>query len=55
MSAPAAKARELPVMTVAPMAASLSKLRRAVLSSEKRGVERAFSARGRLRVTEDDN
>ena len=51
MSAPAAKAFSLPVRTMAPVDASESSLRRASLSSTKRGVQRAFKALGRSRVT----
>jgi hypothetical protein len=51
MSAPAAKAFSLPVRTMAPVEVSESRLRRASLSSMKRGVQRAFRALGRLRVT----
>ncbi len=51
MSAPAAKAFSLPVSTMAPVVESLSKARRAALSSVKRAVERALRARGRWRVT----
>ena len=45
-----AKNRSLPVNTIAPVALSLSKARRAALSSRKRGVDSAFTL-GRLRVT----
>lgn len=51
MSAPAAKALAEPVSTIAAMEGDLSKLRRALLSSEMRGVERALRALGRLSVT----
>ena len=51
MSAPAAKAFSEPVRTMAPVEESVSRAARAVLSSEKRDVERAFRARGRLSVT----
>jgi bifunctional pyridoxal-dependent enzyme with beta-cystathionase and maltose regulon repressor activities len=46
-----AKAFSLPVMTTAPISLSSSYLDRASLSSLKRGLERALSALGRLRVT----
>ena len=51
MSAPAAKALSLPVRTMAPVDVSESRLRRASLSSMKRGVQSALRALGRLRVT----
>lgn len=51
MSAPAAKALSLPVMTTAPASLVASKPRRAALSSAMRGVLRALRALGRLRVT----
>jgi len=51
MSAPAAKAFSLPVRTTAPVEVSESSFRRASFSSLKRGVQRAFRALGRLRVT----
>ena len=53
MSAPAAKAFAEPVRTMAPVAGSASRAARAVVSSEKRTVERACRARGRLSVTVD--
>ena len=53
MSAPAANAFWEPVRTIAPIEGDLSKARSASLSSVIRGVERAFSALGRLRVTEN--
>jgi hypothetical protein len=51
MSAPAAKARSLPVRTTAATESELWKSCRAALSSEMRGVQRALRALGRLRVT----
>ncbi len=51
MSAPAAKALAEPVRTMAEVEGWASRAVRAALSSEKRAVERAFRARGRLRVT----
>ena len=51
MSAPAAKAFSEPVRTMALVEESASRAVRAVLSSVKRDVERAFRARGRLSVT----
>ena len=49
MSAPAAKARSLPVITIAPMFGSASKACRAATSSPMSVRLRAFSALGRLR------
>ena len=51
MSAPEAKAFSFPVRTMAPMVSSSSYAFRAALSSWKSAEERAFRARGRLRVT----
>jgi hypothetical protein len=51
MSAPAAKALVEPVRTRAPMDGSASSVRRAELSSLKRGVLRALRALGRWSVT----
>jgi hypothetical protein len=51
MSAPAAKALEEPVRTMAPMVGEAERDARAVLSSVMRGVERALRALGRERVT----
>lgn len=51
MSAPAAKAFWEPVRRIARMEGVDWKVRRAVLSSVMRGVERALRALGRLRVT----
>jgi hypothetical protein len=47
MSAPAANARSLPVMTIAPTAASASAATTAALSSAKSGPLSALSALGR--------
>jgi hypothetical protein len=51
MSAPAAKAFAEPVRIMAAISGDWSKAWRAWLSSLMRGVERAFRALGRLRVT----
>lgn len=51
MSAPAAKAFSLPVMTIAPIELSLSNLERALLRSVKTAEERALRAFGRFKVT----
>ncbi len=54
MSAPAAKARSDPVMTMAPMALSASKASSAWPSSVTSWSQSAFSALGRFRVIEPD-
>lgn len=51
MSAPAAKAFSEPVRTMAAILGEEDRASRAVLSSVMSGVERAFRAFGRLRVT----
>ena len=51
MSAPAANALWLPVRTIAAIEESVERVVSAAFRSLKRGVERAFRARGRLRVT----
>ena len=51
MSAPAAKARLLPVSTIAEMLVSASRVRRQAFRSLIKGVKSAFRALGLLRVT----
>lgn len=46
-----ANAFSLPVMIIAPMSLSVSYLLRASFSSVKSGLQRAFKALGRFRVT----